>query len=817
MKKFIIIAIILILVISTGVVYLNKVVLPSKIQSLIVSTLKQQTGKNVTLQSLEFNIFKGLVLHDLVIADGQSVILSTQEASCTVFIWPIFKKQIIIPSINLKAPYIFLERRPDNSFNLQDFLPLPGGAAKKPDFNVSVLKISVKSGNIVFQDDTLAVKSRKELKNIQFNLQLGLPVSVKFNFKAEITNNPPVYIHALGEYKILSRDLSANATVKNLSTQEFQAYYNNLGDMVSGLVDLQTQINFKDRKLQAYITAQGNGLVINQDKFKAKLSTSLQTKIDYNLQTRKIGFNGTCYIAQADILGLEALGEVKNIHGKFTFNERSLVTDSLKAELLGMPFEINLGIKDFNTPVLNINTNFDLKFLPGIARDKFNLSGINSAVGRAVLSLKIHPDNKGNWIGQGGIDIAGATLKLDKLENPVENIGTNIEFSQQGLSWEDTKFRYQGIDYNIRGTLFNFSAPNIKLKLFSPDLSMSADFNLLPKKIKIIEARGKYLDSQFLISGDIDNSDLAASAGGLNGTISLELSDLNIILAKQYPAIKSMQLSGVVDGQFKLNGNLADFKNCSLQAKLTSSNFSFYGLKAQNLSADLLLDNKIVNMPAMSVDFYDGKIEGVGALNLGAPDFAYKLELKAGGIQIEKLKMDTVSKNKDISGTFVGEVKLDGSSDLSKLSGAGSFAVSEGKLWELNLLQGLGKLLFAKDLANIKFSECSADFQVKDKFVTTDNLKLKSEVINLTGALKIGFDNSLAGALNVELLANMGHLSDTLNNVATAILGQSTKLEVVKLSGTLGKPKYDFQEAVTNVIQGLTDIFLKGKSLKGLF
>ena len=809
MKKFIIIAVILVLIISAGVAYLNKVVLPSKIQSLIVSAFKKQTGKNVTLKSLEFSIFKGLVLHDLVIADSQNVILSTREATCTIFIWPIFKKQIIIPSLNLKAPYIFLERRANNSFNLQDFFVSPGAATGKSNFSVSVLKINVTAGNIVFQDDTLAVQFKKEFKNIQFNLQLGLPASVKFNFKAEITNNPPVYLNAFGEYKILSQELSGNITVKNLSAQEFQAYYNNLGNLVVGLIDLQAQINLKNQMLRVNIVSQGNNLVLSKDKLKAKLSTSLQTKIDYNLQTKKIGFNGTCDILQADILGFESLGEIKNLQGKFTFNDRSLVTDSLKAELLGMPFEINLGIKDFNTPVLNINTALDLKFLPVIAKDKFNLSGINSATGQAVLSVKMHSDGSGNWIPQGSVDITGASLKLDKLDNPVENIGANIEFSQQGLSWENTKFKYQGIDYKSSGTLSNFSAPNVKLKLYSPDLSLSGDFDLLGKKIKITQVKGKYLDSQFLINGDIDNSDFAKPQVDLNGVINLELSNLNKILAKSYPEIKSMLLTGVLDGQFNLSGNLADFKNCFLQARLISNNFSLYGFNAQKLSLDFLQDQKIAKIPAMSVVFYDGIIEGFGALNLDTPNLVYHLELSASGIKLEKLKMDTASKDKNISGTFLGEVKLNGSSDLSKLSGAGSFAISEGRLWELNLLQGVGKLLFAKDLGNIKFSECSCDFQVKDKFVYTDNLKLKSNITNLAGPLKIGFDNSLEGALNVEILSDMVPLSGTLKDVATAIIGKADKFGVIKLSGTLSAPKYAFQAAVTDIIKGLTDMLFK--------
>jgi len=811
MKKFIIIAVILFLILFGGIAYLNQVLLPQKIKSLIVSGLAKQTGKNVTLKSLEFSIFSGLVLRDLVIADSQNVILSTRQATCTIFIWPIFKKKIIIPSINLKAPYIFLERRLDNSFNLQDFFVLTQIPAKKSDFSVAVFKLTITNGNIVFQDDTLPTKFKKEIRNIQLSLHLGLPVKFKFNLSAELVNQPPVFINASGEYKIFSQELVGNFTLKDLSTSEFSAYYSDLGDLVSGLIDLQAKIDLKNKMLQVNLTVQGDNLNFAKDNLKAKLSSSLQSEIGYNLETKKLEFSGACDIWQADILGLEFLGQVKNLNGKFVFNQNSLIADSLKAELLGLPFKINLRVKDFSTRVLNINTDFDLSNLAAIAKDKFNFSLINSASGRAVLFIKIHPDNQGAWVAQGSLDITGAGLKLDKLDSLIENIGARLEFSQQGLSWANTKFKYQGINYQSSGRLADFTSPKVKLKLYSEDLSVAGDFDLLGNKIKLIQLKGKYLDTQFLISGDIDRTDPAKPQVDLTGKIILELSNLNKLLEKTYPGIKAISPSGQLDTQFSLKGSITDFKNCYLQARSTSSNFSLYGLKATDLSLDYLQKQGIAKIPAISMAFYEGVIEGAGAVNINTTDFAYQLELRASGIKLEKLKMDTPSKNKDISGIFLGEVKLNGAgSDLNKLNGAGSFAVSHGRLGELNLLQGLGKLLLSKDLGNIEFSECACAFLLKDKFAYTDKLKLASSIVNLTGPLKIGFDRSLEGALEVEVLSEMVPLDGTFKDVATAIIGQGGgKFGVIKLSGTLAAPKYTFKTDVGNIIQGLANVFLK--------
>jgi len=811
MKKFILIAVILALILFSATVYLNKVFLPKKIKSLIISTLAKQTGKEVSLESLEFSIFRGLVLRDLVISDQQGVILSTRRATCTVFIWPIFKKQIIIPSINLKSPYIFLERRADNSFNLQDLFTPAQPGAKKSDFGIAVFKVTISDGNLVFQDDTLAAGFKKEIRNIQLNLQLGLPVKLKFNLSAELAGQPAALINASGAYKILSQELTANLAFKNLSTQEFGAYYGNLGDLVSGLIELQAKVGLKNKILQVNLTAAGDNLIFAKDSLKAKLSSSLQSKIGYNLETKELVFDGSCDIHQADISGLEFLGQVKNLSGKFLFNQRSLTADNLKAELMGLPFKINLGIKDFSTRVFNINTDFDLSNLPAIAKDRFNLALVNSAGGKAALSVKIQPDNQGAWVVQGSLEVTGASLKLDKVDGLIENIGGSLKFSQQGLSWADTKFKYQGINYRSSGTLFDFASPLIKLKLYSDDLTVDTDLDLSDKKIKIIRLKGEYLDTQFSAGGNIDRSDPVKLQADLTGSINLELSNLNKILEKTHPGIKAISPAGRLDTQFNLSGPLMDFKKCYLQAKSTSSSFSAYGLKAVDLSLDYLQEQGIAKIPAMQISFYDGVIGGAGALNLNTADLAYHLELKADGIKLEKLKLDTPSKKKNLSGIFSGGVKLNGVlADLNKLTGAGNLAVSQGRLGELNLLQGLGKLLLTKDLGSIEFSECGCDFLLKDKFVYTDKLKLNSSIVNLAGPVKIGFDGSLEGSLNVEILSQMVPLEGTFKDVATAIIGQGGgKFGVIKLSGTLAKPKYSFKTDVVNIIQGLANVFFK--------
>ena len=234
-KKILIVVFILIFIISGGIIYLNSVVLPTRIKSMVIKGIEEQTAKKVSLGSLQFNIFKGLVLRDLVIEDGGKKIISAREVSCSFLLLPIFKKNIIIPSVTIKSPAIILERLPDNSFNLQDLL-VSKPAAKESNFQFILYKINITNAKVYFQDDTLMQPFRKDIENLNLVVNLSLPASVKFRVKAKISSKLPMEISGHGEYKLIQKELLSDISFKNINPVEFEPYYEPLQLKISGVL-----------------------------------------------------------------------------------------------------------------------------------------------------------------------------------------------------------------------------------------------------------------------------------------------------------------------------------------------------------------------------------------------------------------------------------------------------------------------------------------------------------------------------------------------------------------------------------------------------
>lgn len=811
-KKLLLALIVLILIISIGTVYLNKVILPTKIKALIILSLQEATGKKVTLESLQFNIFKGLVLKNLVIYDEQKTLARVKESSCSVFFLPIFRKQIIIPSLRINSARILLVRRSDNTFNIQDLFLKKAPASGKRGFNLNIYRLSVRDSRISFRDETFSTPFTKDIEDLNLNVYFSLPVSAKFNLKAKITGSPATNISSSGEFKILGQQWTGKIAVGDFSPKEFAGYYQNSGlKCASGTIDCSMNFKVKDDILYLGAVAQSKDLNITKDKIGALLNSETKANIQYGLKDKTLAFSGKSNITNTQLFGIEVVQEVRNIDGELSFDTSGLSADNLKASVWGTPINAKIRLKDFSKPAFNINlvSSFNLANLQKDIKEKLKASFLSSLNGEARLAvdIQIQASAKENPQINGYFDIYNAFLKIEKINSPLENINGRFHFTQNQLSWSDLTFKYSGASYKTGGILTNFQAPGGQLALSSPDLILETTFNVNNQLISFAKLTGKYFNSDFVLAGNINTGAAPNLPSEIKGDININLEDLTKMIPKSKAQIEKIKPSGVFGGQFDLKGNINDFKNCSLEAKLNSSGVSFYGLKADEVFLSYSQKEGRAEIPFFNISLYGGAIVGDAIINLKSANPDYALAANINGIKIEKLKMDTPFKKEDLAGTLQAQAKVSGlTNDISALSGSGKIYISEGKLWQLNLFQGLGSLLFAQDFANIIFHEGSCSFSIKDKYASTDDLVLKSNITSLAGSVRIGFDSSIDASLKVEVLDQNVPLSGTFKDITTAIVGRSGIFGVINITGTLKQPKYKFKPAVENFIKGITNM-----------
>jgi uncharacterized protein involved in outer membrane biogenesis len=772
MKKIIIIVFIcllaLVLLVTSGIIYLNNVFLPRTIRSLIVRNIEEQTGSRVSLGDLRVNIFKGLVLSNLEIYKQEILIAKVKEASCVFLPFPAFRKQIIIPSINIRSAQFFLERRPDNTFNLEDLFSSPAAAASgqeaaspakpgaaatpKKGFNLSVFRVNISNAKITFRDATFNPAFVKTIENINLTFYLALPASVKFKLSALIPSNQTVNINAYGEYKIASRELNSRLAVNNISPEDFSVYYAASGLKISGLLNADADIKMKDAVLFTDAQLRSRNLHIQQKNIHIKADTSSRVILEYGLSDKKLKISGGSRISNGLISGLRFVDTVSALNCSLTFNSLGLSAENLNAAVLGIPVNARVTLNNFADPLVSINANSTLSLaeLQKLLKDKFK------------FNLLLPLDGQGN-------------LSLALEARPKEEI-----------------------------------FPRLDLSLKSEMLTLAASLSSRDRLIKLTGCSGRYLSSEFSVTGNINNVNPALTGVDLAGELRVDLQDLKYAFPKFQEQSDKIKPEGRIRAQFNLSGNISDPQGYTVNARLSSPAVSLCGLKGTDLIINYAQANGLANVESGRLSLYNGLLEAAFTVNLASKDMPYWFSASLRDVDIKELKKDTLAKSKDIAGIIQGGVKANGFlSSLEDSQGAGKVAITKGKLWELDLFKGLGKILFSQEFSNIIFYEGACAFIIQDKAISTDDLMLKSNMINLSGPVRIGFDGSLNARLNVDIFSEQIPLTGTFKDVATALVSQSGKIAEITISGTLAKPRYSFQAAVTDILKGIADTFFK--------
>ncbi|MCX5709981.1 MAG: DUF748 domain-containing protein [Candidatus Omnitrophica bacterium] len=777
MKKIIIFSILAVVIISAaGIIYLNNVILPTKVKSWIISSIADQTQKKVTLDSVSINILRGLTLRNLTIYDDNKAVISVKEAYCGFFIIPIFQKRLIIPFVDIRSPAVFLERLPDNSFNLQKLIVPPKAEksnTKDSGFNVSVYKISVTNANIYFQDDTFAQPFKKEFRKINLALNLSLPASVKFKLAGSAYPQPGAVFKASGEYKIPTQEFSAKIDINDFSPAEIEPYY------------------------------RSSGLTIPKGKISADLGLQYRDK--------QLVYSGKLQISDCRLEGLQFAKVIDNISGDVAFDNAGLSSQNLSATLANLPFQAKVKLEDYANPKFTINIPYlDLKNLPVLLNYEFGFIPPGHSQGTANFAMDARRlPGTDKWEIKGYVDIADALISMDKLPWPLEKLNGRLNFYPGLMEWEGLAFNINAVNYKCTGSWSDFKAPHVKLSLVSKELKLDTDFTVNGKLIDFKEFSGGYLNSTFSASGRLNTQNPKSAFADISGKVDADLEDLKTIFKKDREKLDKAALKGRAQADFILNGRLDDMKNCALQAKVVSPMISAYGLKSENLSFDYAQYDGAGSITSINMPFYGGSIRGTAGMNFSSPDFPYRLDLNIDKVRIEQLKTDTPLRKEDIAGSIRSNIKLAGVlNDISRLTGSGDIVIKEGKLWELNLLKGMGKLLFVRDFTSIVFKEGSCSFFVGDRSISTENLALKSDIADLDGKVRIGFDSTINARLNVRILSDSVPLTGTFKDIATAIIGTAERFGVIKITGTIKEPKHSFEPAVGDILKSLTDAIM---------
>ncbi|MBP7216067.1 MAG: AsmA family protein, partial [Candidatus Omnitrophica bacterium] len=760
-RNVLIVVVILCLLLVIGLSYLSSIFLPTKVKSLLIQAIEETTHKKVTVERIQFHVFKGVMLYNIRIFDEQRELASVQEASCRVLFIPIISKRIIIPSLVMQSPKLFLNRRNDGSWNIQDLALKQYAQRQEKPLSIAIYSFKINNGCVIVKDDAVVPSVDATFDHIEASSRIFFPGSVTYDLKAQVQSAQPFTLLSKGEYRFLPGQLEAKIWADNVTPALVEPYSKLLGIAIAdGVVDANALVRFKDAVLDCDLQVHTKGLSSQIDRFSVNLTAAINASIRYNSVSNQWQYSGAAKLSQSSISGLDVVGRVEKIDGSLTFGPEGVKTDKLDVAIWDIPckasFESVFG-PDAHIAIA-VDSALDARTALQFARDKFSVSLPFQVEGPATLdvAIDVRPHAQMPVRVTGGLAVADAIVLSEQLKNPLQHVRGRFSFSQNQVAWEGVSFSYQDIPFTSSGALTDFLSPGIQLKLSSPDFSFDSIMAMQGKKIAISSCNGLFKRSAFNMQGTIDFADSASVMANLKMTVAVVLGDL--VSTVRHPALAwdRIKPAGTVKTEINFSGDPRQISACRIEAKGAGEGVSLYGLRLDSALFSYFQQEGIIDIP-LKLTLYDGIVDSTFSLNLNAEQFPYWVSTVIQGLKIEKLKLDTNAKDKDIAGTIQADGKFHGfGNDLNRINGAGKIIIKDGNLWQLNLFKGLGAVLFDQDFfTNIIFREGYCNFVVQDQNIATNNLVLKSNVADMNGSVRIGFDSSLDASLDVHVLDEM--------------------------------------------------------------
>jgi len=788
---------------AAGAIYFNEVVLPDKIRSALIAGFELATGKKIEMSSAKLDLFKGLVLKDLAILDNDLWVITAKEAHSRFLVIPLFKKQIIITALKLESPRIFVERAKDNSIDIVETF------FKKPillngEYNLTISRVILSKAVISFKDSTFDPPLLRDINNVSLDAHISLPDKVAFNAEFELSAPElPISIKTEGKYEVLKKEWSFNVKMRDLYLKELSPYCKDWDlPLPEGRVDAEAALHINNDLIGAKISMTSLRLEFPEGPIKADINCALTANAEYDLNKKALMYSGTVDIKNLALRGLEYVDRIDDIRGNGIFTESRFMSKNLTCTLVGLPVTATADLTDLKAGSLNIDirSTAELGALKNILKNRFKMKIPAELKGPGELSLRLEykiPIKEMPAVS-GYVNVSGAKIILDYNKTLLDNVKGRLKFTSNQLTWEDLTFKHIDAEYTSRGTITNFEKPGIDIKLDSKDLSVRSLLAVNDSFLTLSRLEGRYKDTEFSIYGDLDTTDPVRIAAEISGIIKFGLNENKELLKKFENIMSDSKPSGRLTAKFALKGDINDLLSCASSVEVSGPRISLYGFKMEDFTMSYMQRNGIIDIVKMQASLYGGTLDGSGRIDLVSKEGAYQIKAEVKGLKIEKIKLDTPFKDYDISGAIYSRFGLKGyQSDPSKFTAWGKINISNGRLWQLNLLRGIGTLVFRRDFSSVIFKEGDCDFSVKDKTISTGDISLRSDLINISGVARIGFDDSITASLKAEF---------TDEGVdASKMAGAIERYSIIEVSGTLKEPKIKIRPDLSNVASDIAE------------
>lgn len=370
---------------------------------------------------------------------------------------------------------------------------------------------------------------------------------------------------------------------------------------------------------------------------------------------------------------------------------------------------------------------------------------------------------------------------------------------------------------NMRIVLKNSSFEYIENKnVFKDFLKLGVDkidANIQLKKdgkIKINRARGKFLESELSVRGEIDI--LSSYESDLKVDIkNIAIWQLVKSFGRLFPSENSLRPTGIGEMNLKITGPIANPK-VDGKCHLKEARIGNFRIVDANFKLKYL--NKNVELSEGIAKSYDGRITIRGKINASKQPPVFKLDAETKNFNLGEYIKERKCGVDPVSGSFNGKFSCSGDFvDMSRFSAVGELSCEKGMY--LNPFKSAQVGLFSKrQETRMGFQSLNMEFTIHELeiFLNRFNLGSKSTKIDSNGIVDFDGTMNLEGTITAD--SELFRFNDQFREIFALLPTKNVSIPVkFKLTGTPSAYSFKtaFPEEIINKYLG-SDEVLKSKA-----
>lgn len=632
-------------------------------------------------------------------------------------------------------------------------------------------------------------------------LETPLTLNLDFSSGININANWDDKIVIDGKYIPQDKDIQATIKLTNIDLKRFSSYLKDVniqeGIIPHGEITVQGKDNYN---LKGTIVI--NNLILSraQNQFKGNITISSQL----NVWQDNITYTINSLISNSEINNLPIINNLTNTDLSLSVNEKGLTIENLKTDLNGVTISGKGDILFKETPSFNIYLETQTPFknlVTCINKIKPIPFFYQKDVGQANITCTIKGTASDNNLSY-ALKYDIKDINLDKINNM--NISGKITNNQ--LEITKCGFSYKDLPIRIRGSLTDFTNPNIKL--IGKSGSLNFNINALYKDDILYFNKLSFWDgqSQILASGNYNTKKKPPlTIKGIGNIYSQELDHLLSALNLKAPILKTLKPWGKITTEFILLSDLAE-KNLEIKLSGSSEAIKICNLTIYNIKFLLKKTSDELIISPFTFSLCDGVGELRTQINLKTKDITSNLI--TNNIDLSVLRDQLNLEQKTLAGKLFLEANIEAKAgNFKDLNGSGLINIKEGDIWEINFLKGLGQFLFIPDFESIRFHEGYSDLNFKGDNIIFDNIELFSPYMTLRGAGTISTKGPIDFKFFPEFNQRLLNSSEGLKKITTKILGAAGLM--ITVNGTYQNPLYAMSPTFLTPIGKIKNFFTK--------